>query len=399
MAFGARMRSEFLLEDQVTYLNHGSYGATPRAVLAAQDAWRTRMERQPTRFMGRELPGALREAASELAAFLAVRADDLVFVENTTAGINAVARAVSLGSGDEVLTTDHAYPAVRNALSFVCRQSGATLVEAAVPFPVAADEQVIAAVEAAVTPRTRLAVFDHVTSLTAAVFPIGELVALCRSRGVPVLVDGAHAPGMLALDVSAIGADWYVGNAHKWLFAPKGCGFLWAPPARQPDLHPAVISHGLDQGFTAEFDWIGTRDPSAWLAVRDAIAFLRRLGPQEVMSYNHALATEAAELLAASWGTEAGAPQSMRGAMATVRVPNAAATPEDAESLRRRLIDEYRIEVPVLALGGGLWVRISAQIYNEIGDYTRLAQALGVERLSPSVAPSAGAHPAGRRGN
>ncbi len=390
MAFGASLRSEFLLEDGIAFLNHGSYGATPRVVLAAQDQWRARMERQPVHFMHRVLPGALREAAGVLAAFLGVSGDDLVFVENATAGVNAVLRGATLGPGDEVLTTDHTYPAVRNVLNFVCRQSGATLVEAPVPFPLSGDDQVVASVAAALSPRTCLAVLDHVTSETATVLPIAALSALCRSRGVPVLVDGAHAPGMLDLDIAAVGADWYVGTAHKWLFAPKGCGFLWAAPARQPGLHPPVVSHGLDQGFTAEFDWVGTRDPSAWLTVGDAIAFLNGLGPKgigpnklgaaAVRAHNHDLAAEAATLLSAAWDSEAGAPAAMRGAMATLRLPLSGTTPEAAAHLHDRLIDEHAIEVPVLARGGCLWVRISAQVYNEIEDYTRLAQAVAKMR-------------------
>ena len=375
------MRSEFLLEDGIVFLNHGSYGATPRVVLAAQDAWRARMERQPVHFMSRVLPEALREAAGVLAGFLGVSGDDLVFVENATAGVNAVMRGATLGPGDEVLTTDHAYPAIRNVLGLVCRESGATLVEAALPFPLSGDDQVVASVAAALSPRTRLAVFDHVTSETATVLPIAALAALCRSRGVPLLVDGAHAPGMLDLDIAAVGADWYVGNAHKWLFAPKGCGFLWAARLRQPGLHPPVVSHGLDQGFTAEFDWVGTRDPSAWLTVRDAIAFLDGLGPNglgaaAVRAHNNDLAAEAATLLSAAWGSEAGSPAAMRGAMATVRLPLSGTPPEAAARLHDRLIDEHGIEVPVLALGGSLWVRISAQVYNEIEDYARLAQAV-----------------------
>ncbi len=381
MTFGASMRPKFLLEDGIAYLNHGSYGATPRVVLAAQDEWRARMERQPVHFMNRVLPGALREAAGVLAAFLGVSGDDLVFVENATSGVNAVLRSVALGPGDEVVTTGHAYPAIRNVLGFVCRASGATLVEAPVPFPLSDDDQVVESVAAALSPRTRLAVLDHVTSETATVMPIAALAALCRSRGVPLLVDGAHAPGMLDLDIAAVGADWYVGNAHKWLFAPKGCGFLWAAPARQPGLHPTVVSHGLDQGFAAEFDWVGTRDPSAWLAVGDAIAFLNGLGPNglgpaAVRAHNRGLAAEATTLLSAAWDSEAGAPEVMRGAMATLRLPLSGTTPEAAARLHDRLIDEHAIEVPVSARDGSLWVRISAQVYNEIEDYARLAQAV-----------------------
>jgi isopenicillin-N epimerase len=377
MAMGDNIRSEFLLEDGVAFLNHGSYGATPRAVLVAQDEWRTRMERQPVRFMGRELPAALRRAAGDLAGILGARSDDLVFVENATAGVNAVVRSVALGPGDDVLTTDHAYPAVRNALSFRCRDAGATLVEAQVPFPLSHDDQVVAAVEAALGSKTRLAVFDHVTSQTAVIFPVARLIERCRARNVPVLIDGAHAPGMIALDVAALGADWYVGNAHKWLFSAKGCGFLWARPEHQGNLHPLVISHGLDDGFIAEFDWVGTRDASAWLAVSDAIAFHRRMGGQAVMTHNRELAGRAADMLVAAWSTEIGAPPSMRGAMATVRIPGDGGNFDDAMSLHDRLHDDYGIEVPISSWDGALWVRISAQIYNTVADYQRLADAVG----------------------
>ncbi len=378
MDFGKAILSEFLLQEGVTFLNHGSFGATPRAVLAAQDIWRARMERRPYHFMHRELPGALRRAAADLAGFLGARGDDLVFVDNATAGINAVARSVSLEPGDEILFTDHGYPAVRNALAFVCQRARATLVEAPVPFPLGDDDEVIAAVAAAVGPRTRLAVLDHVTSPTAVMFPVEGLIALFRARGVPVLIDGAHAPGMLEVDLPSLGADWYVGNAHKWLFAPKGCGFLWAAPERQEGLHPAVISHGLGQGFAAEFDWTGTRDPSAWLAVREAVAFHRRLGSRRVMLHNHRLAAKAAVMLAETWGTEPGALEPMLGAMAAVRVPDTApATLDEGLKLRDRLWNDHGIEVPVIPFAGALWVRISAQVYNEEADYLRLARAIG----------------------
>jgi isopenicillin-N epimerase len=381
MDFGKAARSEFLLQEGVTFLNHGSFGATPRAVLAAQDAWRARMERQPYHFMHRELPGAIRQAAADLAGFLGARGDDLVFVDNATAGINAVARSVSLEPGDEILVTDHVYPAVRNALSFVCQRARATLVEAPVPFPLGDDDEVIAALAAAIRPGTRLAVLDHVTSPTAVKFPIERLIALFRARGVSVLVDGAHAPGMLEVDVPSLGADWYVGNAHKWLFAPKGCGFLWAAPERQEGLHPAVISHGLGQGFAAEFDWTGTRDPSAWLAVSEAVAFHRRLGSRRVILHNHKLAAEAAVMLAEAWGTEPGAPEPMLGAMAAVRAPHAApATLAEGIGLRDRLWNDHGIEAPVIPFAGALWVRISAQVYNEEADYLRLARAVGEMR-------------------
>ncbi|HEV2958032.1 MAG TPA: aminotransferase class V-fold PLP-dependent enzyme [Xanthobacteraceae bacterium] len=367
-------RDEWLLDPEVAFLNHGSYGATPRAVLAEQDRWRALMERRPTYFMERELPPALRAAAARLAAFVGARAEDLVFVENATAGCNAVLRSLRFAPGDEIVLTDHGYPAVRKAAEYVAARTGARVVEAAVPFPLSDPAQVVAAVSSRLGPRTRLAVLDHIASSTAVIFPLRELTALCHAAGVPVLVDGAHAPGMLSLDVPSVGADWYAGNCHKWLMAPKGSAFLWVAPERQADTHPLVISHGFGQGFAAEFAWVGTRDPSAWLSVPAAIDFHERLGGSKLRERNAALAREQAMMLARAWATERGAPDALTGSMAAVRLPpREPATTERALELRRKLFDDHRIEVPVTAFAGALWARISAHAYNRPEDYARLA--------------------------
>ncbi|HEV3286510.1 MAG TPA: aminotransferase class V-fold PLP-dependent enzyme [Steroidobacteraceae bacterium] len=367
-------RDEWLLDPEVAFLNHGSFGATPRTVLAEQDRWRVRMERHPTHFMSEELPPALRAAAARLAAFVGARADDLVFAENATAGCNTVLRSLRLAPGDEILVTDHGYPAVRKAAEHAAARAGARVVEALVPFPLGDAAQVVAAVAARLGPRTRLAILDHVTSPTAVIFPLPELVAVCRPAGAPVLIDGAHAPGMLSLDVPSLGADWYTGNCHKWLMAPKGSGFLWAAPERQADTHPLVISHGFGQGFTAAFDWIGTRDPTAWLSVPAAIDFHERFGGARLRERNVALAREQATLLAQTWKTERGAPDALTGSMAAVRLPlREPATAERAQELRKKLFEDRRLEVPVTAFAGALWARISAHAYNRPADYARLA--------------------------
>jgi isopenicillin-N epimerase len=372
-------RDEWLLDPDVAFLNHGSFGATPRAVLAEQERWRACMERHPTHFMSEELPSALRAAAAQLAAFVGAQANDLVFVENATAGCNTVLRSLNLEPGDEILVTDHGYPAVRKAAEHAAARAGARVVEAAVPFPLADLAQIVAAVADKLGPRTRLAIFDHVTSPTAIICPVRELTALCHAAGALVLIDGAHGPGMLSFDVPSIGADWYTGNCHKWLMAPKGSGFLWARPERQAETHPLVISHGFGQGFTQAFDWVGTRDPSAWLAVPAAIDFHGRLGGARLRERNAALAREQATALARTWKTERGAPDALTGAMAAVRLPLRDAGPERAQELRVRLFVDHRIEVPVMPFAGALWARVSAHAYNQPADYARLAAAFAAD--------------------
>lgn len=378
----ATLRDAFLLEPGIAYLNHGSYGATPRVVLAAAERWRQRLEAQPVRFMQGELPAALRKAASRLAAFLGAAGEDLVFVENATAGANAILRALDFKPGDELLTTTHVYGAVRKTMQYVASRTGAVVIEAPLPFPASNEEEIVAAVTQRFTARTRLLVLDHITSPTALFLPIRRMIAAAKARGITVLIDGAHAPGMLDLDIPALGADFYVGNCHKWLFAAKGCAFLWAASPAQKTIHPTVISHGYGAGFLSEFDWVGTRDPSNWLAVETALDFVETIGPESLRQRNHALMREAATILGERWGTPVGAPFAMLGAMAAIGLPprgpfaSLPPTLDSAAQIRARLWDTHRIEVPIVAFADRLWVRISAQIYNDLADYRRLADAL-----------------------
>lgn len=368
--------SPWPLRPGVDFLNHGSFGSCPRPVRSAQDRWRARMESEPVDFLDAELPGLLRRAASRLAAFIGARGPDLVFVDNATSGANAVLRSLPWRRGDEVALADHAYPAVLNAARHWAGGAGVKVRLARVPFPPKAPSDVTAAFAAALTSRTRLAIVDHVTSPTALVFPVREIVRLCRRRGVRVLVDGAHAPGMLDLDVPALGADWYAGNCHKWLCAPKGCAFLWASKAAQRGLHPAVISNNYGKGFLEEFDWCGTKDPTAWLAVTAALDFHSRLGGARLRRRNRALALAAGERLARAWRLEL-APASMLGSMAALALPfRGRPTENDA----RRLHETLRrggVEVPVFFRLGRLFLRISAAPYNRPPDYDRLERLVG----------------------
>jgi isopenicillin-N epimerase len=372
--FGRARRADFALAAGVDHLNHGGYGATPRPVLKAAQACRRRMEADPTAFFRRDLPGLLRAAAARVAGFLGGQGEDWAFVENATAGLNAIIGSLALKPGDEVLCLSQVYGAIGNALHHYAERFGARVVRIPLAAPFRDPAPLLGAIAAAIGPRTRLACFDHITSAGAVVLPVRKMAAICRARGVAVAIDGAHAPGQLALDVPALGVDWYVGNLHKWAFAAKGTGVIWCAPTRQMALHPVAISHALGTGFTAEFDYTGTRDNSAWLAVPAALDYLDGLGAAAVRAYNAALAGAAAELLCGAWHSEAAAAPAFRAAMVSVRLPGSAGSdPEAARRLARCLSEQHGITAATMALAGALWVRVSAQVYNEIGDYERLA--------------------------
>jgi isopenicillin-N epimerase len=372
----ASLRAEWDLDPDFLTVNHGSFGATPRCVIAAQREWQERMERQPSRFMSTVYPGAIRDAADVLGSVVNANGNEIAFVGNATNGCNAVLRSFPLlGPDDTITLLSHTYGSVVNSVRFVTEKVGARIVRAAIPFPDPTEDGLVAAVAATLTPRTRLAVIDHITSGSAIVLPIQRIVAVCHEAGVPVLIDGAHGPGQVDVDLAAIGADWYVGNCHKWLCAPKGCAFLHAAPAAQAGLHPDTISHGYGQGFLAEFDWTGTTDPSRFLAVTEAIAFHQRLGGAALRERNRRLAALGGELVAQRLNTGVGTSGAVAGAMATVRLPVEDASPAHALAIRRRLM-AAGTDAPVHALGGGLWLRLSAFAYNEPEDYARLAEVV-----------------------
>ena len=368
-AFGTDLRPLFCLEERSVHLNHGSFGATPRAVLEAQRDWRDRMEAEPSRFMEFEFRPALRAAAARLAPYVGAKADDLAMVENPTQAVNGILRSLDLKPGDRILINDQTYGAVRNTARFVCTMTGAEIAEWTLPFPAEAPEQALAAFQSALEEsRPRLAIIDHVTSPTALVLPVEAMTAAARDAGALVLVDGAHAPGMMGLDIEALDADWYTGTCHKWLFAAKGCAFLWAGPRVIDRLHPAVVSHGYLSGFHEEFDWVGTRDGSAQHSLPTALDFVDRFGIEAIRTHNHALAMAAGRRLAAAWGTEMGQPESMVGSMVMVRLPDGYGSSFDqARDLRLRLLNEDGIQTRVNPLAGGLYARVSSQIYNHIG--------------------------------
>jgi isopenicillin-N epimerase len=385
------IREQWSLDPSVVFLNHGSFGACPIRVLQYQAELRQRMERQPVQFFVRDLEGLLDEARTALGVFLGAPAQDLAWIPNATTAVNAVLRSLSFEPGDELLTTDHEYNACRNVLEFVARRAGAKVVVASVPFPIAGSDQVIQAVMDRVTDRTRLALLDHVTSQTGLVLPIEALVRELRTRGVETLVDAAHAPGMLPLDVAAIGAAWYTGNCHKWICAPKGAAFLYTRPDMQQQTRPVVISHGASSTrkdrsrYLIEFDWMGTDDPTAILSVPEAIRFMAGLMPggwAAVRETNHQLALRGRDVLCNALGIDPPCPDEMIGSLASLPLPDGDGRPGNsplyADPLQDLLLEQFGIEVPVIP-----WpappkrlIRISGQVYNRDGDYEKLGHAL-----------------------
>jgi isopenicillin-N epimerase len=385
------LRSYWQLDPEITFLNHGSYGACPSEVLQAQSELRARLEAEPVRFFVREFEPLLDEALAALGAFLDADPEDLAFVPNATAGVNAVLRSLRIGPGDELLTTNHEYNASRNALDWVAGRLGAKVAVASLPWPDPTPQAIVEAVLEEVTPRTRLVLIDHISSQTALIMPLKELVQALRERGVETLVDGAHGPGQVPLSLRELGAGYYTGNCHKWLCAPKGAAFLHVRKDLQAGLKPLSVSHGHNSKrrdrsrFRLDFDWTGTHDPSAALCVPHALRVMRGLLPggwPAVMADNHAKVLAARRMLCERLGVAPHCPEEMVGAMATVSLPEGYPTepspPYYLDPLQDRLFHEWKIEVPIIA-----WpqapkrhLRVSAQLYNTHAEYQRLAEAL-----------------------
>jgi isopenicillin-N epimerase len=388
-------RSPWLLERDVAYLNHGSFGACPDPVLEAQRVWRERMEAQPVRFLGRELERHLDEARQRVAVFLRADPDGLAFVPNATTGVSTVLASLRFRPGDELLAGDHEYNATLNALRAAAARDGARVVIVRIPFPVRDPSEALEAYLQAVTERTRFALVSQVTSPTGLVLPVGAIVRELDRRGVDTLVDGAHAPGMVDVDLGALGAAYWAGNGHKWLCAPKGSGLLHVRADLRDRIHPLVVSHGANDDrhgrprFRLEFDWPGTADPTPYLSMPAAIRYVGGLhddGWAGLMTANRALALRGRDAVCAALGVPAPAPDTMLGAMAAVPLPGIAPTRAAAERLQAELLEEDRIEVPVIAFPvraatddgspAQLLVRLSAQAYNRPAEYDRLAAAL-----------------------
>ncbi len=391
----SEFRKNWTLDEDFVFLNHGSFGAVPKAVQEHQAGLRERLASQPVRFLARELSMALAESRLALASFVGCLTEDLVLIPNATFGVNSVLHAYPFRQGDRVLVTDHEYNACRNALDAAAERAGVGVDVVALPFPPGSGEEITDAVLRAVRPETRLALLDHITSPTGLLMPIEDLVSGMKESGVHVLVDGAHGPGHVPLDLEALGADFYTGNCHKWMGTPLGTALLHCRREHQEWLRPPVVSHGrntpLENGrtrFQEEFEWTGTFDPTPWMCIPVAISVMGKMvsgGWSEVMTRNRSLAVEARDLLGEGFEQEPKVPNDLLSAMVSFRLPDG-----DADALHGRLVDAG-FEVPVMPWpptppGGhqGRILRVSCQLYNDLSDYERLLDVLPGLVLEPA---------------
>jgi isopenicillin-N epimerase len=385
----------WLLDPSVTFLNHGSFGACPRVVLERQQELRRELEREPVDFLVRKMTPLVDDSRNALAALIGADPADTVFVQNATAGVNSVIRSLDFRPGDEILVTAHDYNACRNVIRYVAQRTGAVVVEVPAPLPITSPQQIVDAVLEQVTPRTRIAMLDHITSPTALVFPVEQLVRELDHRGIDTLIDGAHTPGMLPLDVTRIGAAYYTGNCHKWLCAPKAVGFLHVRRDRQQGIQPTIISHGWNKPrpgyspFQDAFDWPGTLDPTPWMCIGESIRFLSGLMPgglEALMRRNHELAVLAQRILCERLGVQPVGVESMLGSMAAIHLPDNPAAidsqgnpvPSEEYRLNNELFANHRIEVPAFFWPSAprMLLRVCAQAYNHLAQCEQLAEVL-----------------------
>ena len=380
------------LDPSVTFLNHGSFGATPKVILAAQRALHDELERNPVDFFQRKLTSLLDASREAMADFVNADPAGIAFVQNSTTGINTVIHAHKFRPTDQLLVTNHEYNACHNALQHIARRDGAKVVVVDLPFPFKHKQQLVDAIMEKVTPMTRLALIDHVTGPTGVILPIEELIPQLHARGVETVIDGAHALGMLPIDLTKLDPTYYVGNCHKWMCGPKTSALLFVSKSRREKVRPLTISHGanasldLRSRFHLEFDWMGTTDPTAQLVIPQVLDFFREHVPggwAGLRAHNHALVLEGRNLLCHAFHSKHSAPDECIGSMATIALPGGPSkrkkdTIHGQHELQVHLKTDYNIEVPIVSWGGDdkRWVRISAQLYNTTADYEKLVEAL-----------------------
>jgi len=369
----------FPLDRSYTFLNHGSFGSVPHEVRAEQERWSREIEARPIEMLGRRMASLLEFARQDVARFVGTAPERVGFVTNATEGVNAVLRSIDWKAGDEIVVLDHVYNAMRQSVRRLEGEFGVVMRRAEVALPVDSPARFVEAVERACSPRTRLLLIDHITSPTAVVVPVAEIVAAARRRGILTLVDGAHSPGSVALAIDAIGADWYTANLHKWVCAPKGCALLVPSAERAAATHPLATSHAFGEGFVREFEWQGTRDFTPWLAVSAALRFFERFGWDRVRARNQAMAAWSQRVLCAHWGVQPLTPLdgTMLASMAAVRLPDTArAGFASVEAFQAHLYAAERIEIPVIDWPSGWHVRVSCHLHTAPRDVARLAEVV-----------------------
>ncbi len=372
------LKRHFLLDPQIAFLNHGSFGATPRPVFRAYQRWQRELERQPVEFLDRRFTERMAAARRALGCYLGTDANNLVYTTNVTVALNIVARSLELGPGDEVLSTDHEYGALDRTWRFLAQERGFRYINQPIPLPLRTPRAFAEALWKGVTARTRVIFLSHITSPTALIFPVQEVISRARREGILTVIDGAHAPGQIPLHLDKLGADFYGGNLHKWLCAPKGAGFLYARPEVQPLLKPLVVSWGYQSErpgpsqFVDHHEWWGTRDIAAFLAVPEAIAFQEKHNWPRVRAACHALLRETVAAIGELTGLPPLSDERWYAQMAAVPLPNNV----DVMHLKTRLYDDFGVEVPVFEWNGRKLLRLSLQGYNTRGDLQRLLEAL-----------------------
>lgn len=374
-------KKHFYLEDDCTFLNHGAFGGVLKEAMETAQKWQIYTERQPLRFFDRELIPHLVHISRRLAKFVGCDPTDLVLVTNATTAINTVVKGIKLQEGDTVYMLNLTYGAVKKLLRWQCQQTGAKLQEENITLPLISKEQIVDLVRKSLKEGTKLAVFDHIPSNTPFILPIDEIITICKEKGVPVLIDGAHALGAIHLDLRSLDPDYYVSNAHKWFCAPKGCAFMYVKKELQSQTRPVVISHGFGSGFNSEFIWAGLHDYSPFLALHTVIDFWEAVGVSKIRDYMHNLFLKSCDILIQKWGTSLAAPANMFGCLGLVELPpdvykKTGVEYSDAESLQNLLYHQFNIEVPVKCVDGVLYVRISCHIYNETSEYEKLGDAI-----------------------
>tara|TARA_B100000959_G_C14985551_1_gene625424 strand:- start:400 stop:1548 length:1149 start_codon:yes stop_codon:yes gene_type:complete len=374
-----RNKVQWMLDPDITYLNHGSFGARPVSVFEAQIDLKRQFERSPIQFLDREGKERVAEARATVAAFLGCSGEQLGFVENATTAIGCVLQSLDLPARAEIVSTSHVYNGVRQLLRAFTKKNGSTYREIDIQTPLHTSDEIVAKVIAGFSNHTKVLVLDHVASITSIVFPVKEIIAECRKRNITILIDGAHAPGMLELDIDDLAPDWYVGNLHKWVCGPPGAGFLWVNRDYLKTTHPLTVSHFFEQGFTEEFDWQGTRDITSILGAAVAIEWGTTIGWDAIRKHNHALAVCMQQRLIDTWGV---LPMSsldgrLIGSMATVPLPHGYPTDEEQlKNLRSKIYQEHKVEVPLLLWQGSPVVRVSAQLYTNVECIGTLISAL-----------------------